>query len=387
MSILMHNIVHKVKQFIKKETVLIAAWVLAVISMFIVPPNEGYLAYIDIRSLGILWGLMVVMQGLKKNGLFEYIGLKLLAHTKHWWQLSAVLVFLCFFSGMLITNDVALITFVPFGILMLKKVHQEQMMIPVIVLQTIAANLGSMLTPIGNPQNLYLYGLSGMTLPQFLLNMLPYTLLSAVLLIAMLALLSVYRQRKSTAPLQEKSGDELPETKAIWGPKVIIYLLLFVLAILVVLRVLPYPVLVGVVFLVVLFMERKVLLQVDYALLLTFVGFFIFTGNMGQLPAVYDTLQSIVAGREIPVAILTSQCISNVPAALLLSGFTTNYKALLIGVNLGGLGTLIASMASLISYKIYANDCGGNRRKYILCFTAANILFLIVLILFAYAVN
>lgn len=365
----------KVLAFFKKETVLTVAWVLAILSTLFTPLDAEYINYIDFRSLGILWGLMVIMQGLRKNGLFEKIGFILLTKTQKVWQLCAVLIFLCFFGGMLITNDVALITFVPFAVMMLAQAKQEQLMIPTIVLQTIAANLGSMLTPIGNPQNLYLYGLSGMSPGEFVLWMLPYTVISGILLVLSLLILPGKMERVS-ANVEAKAEASDRGTKC----RIALYLVLFAVALLAVARVLDYRWLLALVFATVLVMEHKVLVQVDYALLFTFVGFFIFTGNMGRIPVVEQTLAALVAGREIGVGVAVSQCISNVPAALLLSGFTGNYKALLLGVNIGGLGTLIASMASLISYKIFVNEYSGQKGRYFAWFTAANVIYLVILL-------
>lgn len=362
----------KVIDFCKKEVVLVVATILAIASAFLVPPSAEYLEYIDWRVLGILLSLMVVMAGLQKNGLFDALGEALLVRTKKVWQLACVLIFLCFFLSMAITNDVALITFVPFAVVTLEKSGLQRLLIPVIVLQTIAANLGSMLIPIGNPQNLYLYNLSGMSIGEFVMVMLPYTLLSFVMLVISLCFI---KGKKEPVTAVEKSKSRLDIIK------IGVYLVLFILAFLVVLKVLPYEAVLAVVLVVVFFMERAVLKDVDYCLLLTFISFFIFTGNIGNIPVIKTTLQQLVAGREVLVGVISSQAISNVPAALLLSGFTSDYKALLVGVNIGGLGTLIASMASLISYKILANKYNEKKGKYFLWFTVANILFLIILLL------
>ena len=364
----------KIVAFIKKETVLVIATILAVISAFFVTPDERYLKYIDWRVLGILLSLMIVMAGFQKSGLFDAIGMKLLERTKNTAQLVGVLVFLCFFSSMFITNDVALLTFVPFAVLTLQKCHQERLMVLVLILQTIAANLGSMLTPIGNPQNLYLYNLAGMSMGEFIGLMLPYTALSGALLIIIVFVLSARKQKISMEEcsfIKEETDDN--------RRKNVVYFVLFVLSLLVVMRVIPYYIVLALVLVVVFFMDRAVLKTVDYCLLLTFISFFIFTGNMGNVPVIRDTLQSLVAGRELAVGIIASQVISNVPASLLLSGFTNDYRALLLGVNLGGLGTLIASMASLISYKIYAHNYNKTQGIYLMWFTVANVLFLAVL--------
>lgn len=369
----------RVVSFIKKETVLLAAWVLALISAFFVTPSRAYLGYIDFRSLGILWSLMVIMQGLKQNGVFSFAGTRLLAKTRKVWQLSAVLIFLCFFCSMFITNDVALITFVPFAVMMLQSCKKEELMIPVIVLQTVAANLGSMLTPIGNPQNLYLFGVSQMGVGEFVRFMLPYTILSGVLLIVCICFLKG-KSDPVDAAISEK---ELLTNERGRVEKACVYTGLFVLSLFVVGRVLDYRYMVAIVFVVVFFMEKKTIFHVDYSLLLTFVGFFIFTGNMGKIQTVSNLLQQVIQGREVVLGVLISQCISNVPATLLLSGFTEEYKKLLLGVNIGGLGTLIASMASLISYKIFANTCNKEKGRYFIHFTMINIVFLIVLLAFA----
>lgn len=373
-----------IKNFIKKETVLVVATILAILSAFIVKPSAAYAAYIDWRVLGILLSLMIVMAGLQKNGLFDRIGAALLKKTKNTMHLSMVLVFLCFFFSMFITNDVALITFVPFAMLTMQKCGQEKLLLPVVVFQTLAANLGSMLTPIGNPQNLYLYNLSGMGMGEFLLCMLPYTVISGVLILISVIWI-VRKKEKIQVTVADDKKEEASATNFGWKAyhKNVVYITLFVLSLLVVMRVLPYHMVLLLILLLVFYMDRAVLKQVDYCLLLTFISFFIFTGNMGNIPAVNGALQELVAGRELLVGILSSQVISNVPAALLLSGFTNDYEALLRGVNIGGLGTLIASMASLISYKIYAQAYNEKKGAYFRYFTAMNILFLLVLVVFA----
>ena len=263
----MKRIIESVK---KLDTVLCIAWILAIISAFFVRPGKQYLGYIDFRSLGILWGLMVIIQGLKENSVFEKVAGILLSKVKNGWQLAAVLIFMCFFGSMFITNDVALITFVPFAIMILYNCHREDMMIPTIVLQTVAANLGSMLTPIGNPQNLYIYGVTGMGLLQFLGTMLPYSLVSAMLLIAGLILI----------PDRKKALESTRDTSITsqFGSRIqiIIYSVLFVIALLSVVRVIPWFVFAIIVLVVVGGMDYKILLRADYVLLLTFIGFFIF---------------------------------------------------------------------------------------------------------------
>lgn len=370
------NVMKRIYNYLKKDAVLTISWVLAIISMLFIKPDKAYAGYIDWRSLGILWSLMIITKGHMQNGIFEKIGHALLARTRKMWQLIAVLVGLNFFSSMIITNDVSLITFVPFAIMMLKQCGRQELMIPVVVLQTIAANLGSMLTPIGNPQNLYLYGLAGTGIGEFIMWLLPYTIASALLLVISILLI----KNKNEIICIEDTDSEAAHNTSV--PRVMAYSVLFVLALLVVARVLTWYILAAAVLITVLLLEKNVLTKADYALLLTFIGFFIFTGNMGRVEPVAHFLAGIVNGRELEAGIITSQCISNVPAALLLSGFTDNIKNLSIGVNIGGLGTLIASMASLISYKLYVNEVPEKKGKYFAAFTVYNIIFLVVLYVF-----
>ncbi len=366
----------KILYKLKSDPVLIAAWILAILSAFFVHPGKEYLAYIDFRSLGILWGLMIIVQGFRENSIFEKIGELLLKKVSKGWQVAAALILMCFLGSMLITNDVALITFVPFALMTLHNCKREDMLIPVVVLQTVAANLGSMLTPIGNPQNLYLYGLTGMNILEFLSCMLPYTAIALILLFTSI----LFLPEKSKA-LVERT-DDYQIVKSFGSAKqVIIYSILFVVALLTVLRIIPWQIMVAVVLITVAVLDGKILLRADYILLLTFIGFFIFTGNMGKISQIREILQSLVQGREFATAIVASQFISNVPATLLLSDYAGNYRELLAGVNVGGLGTLIASMASLISFKAYTNDYKEKTGKYLLLFTLVNIIYLIIMII------
>lgn len=359
--------------FLKKDVVLCAALLLAVISAFFVHPSIAYLSYIDFRVLGILLSLMLVMECYKANGVFARIGRSLISRCKSTRSLCAVLVFLCFFSSMLLTNDVALITFVPFALLTLKLAGLEKQTMYVVILQTIAANLGSMLTPMGNPQNLYLYGLSGMGMGEFILLMLPYSVVSGVLL-----LLCLFRVNAHGTV----SGVTAETSDAMNKKQVMICSILFLVCILCVMRVIDWRITLLITVVAVAIMNAKLLLKADWALLLTFIGFFVFIGNMGAIPQVRDALAKIIGGNEFFAAVLSSQVISNVPAALLLSGFTTDTTALILGTNIGGLGTLIASMASLISYKQIANAYPREKGKYLLQFTLMNVVFLALLIVF-----
>ena len=366
----------RILQWCRTEIVLSIAILLAVISAFVIHPDREYLNYIDFRTLAILFCLMAVMAGLQKIGLFSYVAEKLLEKVSHIRGLVFILIMLCFFSSMLITNDVALITFVPFTFIVLKMIlgeKSEKLIVPVVVMQTIAANLGSMLTPIGNPQNLYLYGKTTMNFASFMLFMLPYTVLSFALL-TVWCLLFQYQGEKRIELKIEQNTDIAQYKK-----QLIMYSILFVLCILTVAHVISYLATLGIVLLAVFLLDRHVLKEVDYALLLTFVGFFIFIGNMGRVPAFSTFIQNIIDGNEVLTSVAASQFMSNVPAALLLSGFTSKYELLIIGTNLGGLGTLIASMASLISFKYIGKEYGHLKGRYMLYFTVANIMFLIIL--------
>lgn len=356
--------------FLKKEAVLTISGILAVISCFFVTPDAAYAGYIDMHTILILFCLMAVMAGLKDIGLFQTIGETLLRRIHSERQVVMVLVFLCFASSMLITNDVALITFVPLAILILKMAGMETSLCFIITLMTIAANLGSMLTPIGNPQNLYLYSTSNMALVDFLLLMLPYTLLAGVLLLVCIWLR--FGSTKTEVQISQSSS-------SLNRFRLIYYLILFVLCLLAVAKVCPIWILFLIVLAAVIKDKWKLLLKIDYSLLATFIFFFVFIGNMGRFPAFREFLMGILQGHVKLVAVLSSQVISNVPAALLLSGFTNEWNALIIGTNLGGLGTLIASMASLISYKQVAQNYPKSKGRYLLVFTLWNLIFLVVL--------
>lgn len=357
----------KLKSFIKNEIVLIISFMLAAASAFIVTPNAGYIDNIDFRTLALLLCLMAVMAGLNGLGVFRLLASKLLRLAGTTRSLCLWLCMLCFFSSMVITNDVALITFVPFSIVALKLSGHKKLLIPLITLETVAANLGSMLTPVGNPQNLYLFSAFNMTVGDFFTTVLPYAVLSLVLLI-----ISAFFIKKEKISFASDENEQNIDYKFC-----AVYAVLFVIAILTVFRVIPYGITLAVSVAAILIFDRKALARVDYSLLLTFVFLFIFIGNLKSIAPVSEFLSKTVSGNEVAVGIAASQIFSNVPAALLLSGFTSNIKSLLIGVNLGGLGTLIASMASLISFKLVAKE-NISSGKYILVFTAVNIIFLIL---------
>lgn len=381
----------KVKELFQKETVCCIAFLLAVISIFFVSPSKNYISYIDFRVLALLFCLMAVVRGFSSIGVFTRLGTMLLTHVHSLRMLSALFIFLCFFFSMLITNDVALITFVPFTILVLSMAEQKKFLIPVIVLETIAANLGSMLTPLGNPQNLYLYTISGLSIGAFVRIMLPYSFVSAILLLIFILFLPKDTVSTATAANTANSTNTVTASntsnviceavKARKNSRILFafYLILFLLCLLTVLHILPYQIMFLLVLTGFLLLDYRILKDVDYFLLLTFLCFFIFIGNMKQISLVHELISKLLVHHEVLMGIGASQIISNVPAAILLSGFTDDYSALLIGVNLGGLGTLIASLASLISFKFYTNSNGSDTKRFLGIFTLYNVIFLGVL--------
>ncbi len=365
------------KLFLKNETVLCVSFLLAVLSAFVIKPDMLYLTYPDYRTIALLFCLMIIVAGFQSLGIFGMLGRFLITRAGSIRGLSIVMILLCFFSSMVITNDVTLITFVPFTILVLRMSGRVERILKLVVLETIAANLGSMATPIGNPQNLYLYSISDLTAGEFMQAVLPYAGLSLILLVIVVfvgkdePLLDVSVKDESGKRAEKKAGRVLGQAVPL--------LILLILCLLVVFRILPYqPVLICVI-LVILVINRKLYLSVDYFLLLTFLCFFVFIGNMKRIPQVSELLVSVVQGRELLIGILTSQIISNVPAAILLAGFSSDFSALLTGVNLGGLGTLIASLASLISFKFFAKEYPDKKGAFLKEFTIWNLLFLLVL--------
>ena len=355
---------------LKKEPVLCISALLAAASMAIVPPSAAYLDYIDVRVLCLLFCLMAVVAGVQECGMFAVLAQTLLSGRKPFRIISLLLVLLPFFCSMLVTNDVALITFVPFAILVLELAGRQDAMIRVIVLQTVAANLGSMATPVGNPQNLFLYAHYQLSAGDFFGLLLPLTGFSFMLLLIAAAW-------GGGKPIQIAFPEKvhLREKK-----KLTVYVVLFVLCLLSVFRVLHYGVLTAVVAVVLALLSPKLLKQVDYGLLLTFVFFFVFSGNLGQIPAVYDVLVALLEKNTLLCSAAVSQVISNVPAAVLLSGLTQDWQGLLAGVDVGGLGTPVASLASLISLKFYLRTERRNVGRYMVWFTIANVAGLVILL-------
>lgn len=359
----------KMIQFFKSEFVLCIAAVCAVISMFFVPPSAAYLDYIDVRTLCLLFCLMALVAGFGKCNVFRLLAQTLLSMQKNMRGLSVVLILLPFFSSMLITNDVALITFVPFTLLVLSMCRHMEAAPILIVFQTIAANLGSMATPFGNPQNLFLYANYNLSANDFFGTVIPIAVLSLVCLL----LCGLCRKK-------EPISVTFTETIHLTEPKLcLMFAALFLLTLLSVFHIVHYGIVTVIVAVFLFLFSRDLLKEVDYNLLITFVCFFIFAGNIGVIPAVSQTLSAVMEQHAFLTTLLASQVISNVPAAVLLSGFTENWNALLAGTNIGGLGTPIASMASLISLKLYLKSEHANPGFYMMFFTVCNVLGLVIL--------
>ena len=355
-------------KFLKREPILSIAALAAIVSCILVPPDAAYLSYIDFRTLALLYALMVVVAGLRKAGAFEALAHLLCIKAKTARGMGALLTAMTFFCSMLITNDVALLTFVPFAVVLLGMSGRKQDLILIVVLQTVAANLGSMLTPVGNPQNLFLYSCYGLSAGDFFRITGPVWGLSLVLCLLLCLAFPAAR-------LHVELGEAPPPDRR----KLPVYLLLFAVCLAAVFRLLPWPVMLGITAAALLVFDRRTLLTADFLLLLTFVAFFIFAGNLARLEAVDRLLRRLLRGREYLTALLASQVISNVPAALLLSGFTDNARELLLGVDIGGLGTPIASLASLISLKLYSRSEGASTGRYLAVFTVINLLLLAAL--------
>ena len=362
------------RSILAKEAVLVAAVISAAASCVFVPFDEGYARYIDWHTLALLFCLMAVVSGLRYMGVMRLLGRLVVSRASSKCALCLILVALPFFGSMLVTNDVALITFVPLGLVVLTEANMERSCASVVALMTIAANLGSMLLPIGNPQNLFLFQTSGMGFDELVLLMAPIVAVSGLLL-----LLACLAMASGKAPVSLGTFGRAGE--GVWGngAKLAVYLILFSLCIGAVLGIIDVFALVPLVAAVVGIADFRALRKVDFGLLLTFVALFIFVGNLGRIPCVAEALSAVCDASPFAAAVCASQIISNVPAAVLLSGFTDDWQALIVGANVGGLGTLIASMASLISFKVATGSQLVGKKRYMAVFTAWNIAFLVIL--------
>ncbi len=368
----LYRLLHLIAIRIQKNAVLTIAFIAAVVTSCIVPPDAKYASYFDFKTLTCLFCVLAVVCALKNIRFFTILARKIVDCTGNLRMATIALVYITFIGSMLIANDMALLTFLPLGFFVLSSTGKEKYMAFVFIMQNIAANLGGMLTPFGNPQNLYLYTKFAIPTGEFMqIMLLPF--LASITLITVCCLflpkdaLSICEE----CPYKIKPG------------RTALYLVLFALSIIIVFRVIPYQVGLVIIPLVLFFADRRALRAVDYPLLLTFVCFFIFAGNMARIPAVSELFSSLLEKNTLVFSVLSCQVISNVPSAILLSQFTTDYHSLLLGVNIGGTGTLIASLASLITFRQYTEHNPGKAGKYILLFSAFNFGFMILLTVLA----
>ncbi len=361
----------RILSFAKKNAVMLIAALAAIVTSIIVPPDKEYIGYFDFKTLTCLFCVLAVVCALRNIRFFYTMAKAIIRKFKNAKICILALVYITFIGSMLIANDMALLTFLPLGYFVLHTTGKEKYMAFTFIMQNIAANLGGMLTPFGNPQNLYLYSKFNIPDIEFVTIMFPPFIISIVLITAC-CLIFV----KSEPLVIEEKAASLPI------PRVIIYLILFAFSILIVFRTVPYYYGLIIVPISILILDRQALLQVDYGLLLTFVFFFIFSGNMARIDVVRDFFSFLLDKNTLVFSALSCQFISNVPSAILLSQFTDNYKELLLGVNIGGAGTMIASLASLITFREYSKQDPGHTVRYLIKFSLFNFAFLGILILF-----
>lgn len=358
-----------VKGILKSRIVLIVALVAAAVTCFFVPPDGSYADYFDLDTLSCLFCTLAVVSALKRRRFFEWLAVKIVTAFGNMRRVTFALVFVTYFGSMIMANDMALITFLPLGWLVLSSCGKTKYTAFVFVMQNVAANLGGMLTPFGNPQNLYLYSFFEINAGEFFAIMaIPFAV--AFVLIAGTCLVV------KPEPIRLETHPE--PAPPVW--RMIVYFVLFALSVMIVFRVFPYYVGLIIVTVALAILEPKCFLRVDYGLLLTFCAFFVFSGNLARIPAVRDLLASVVAMSPLLVGTATCQVISNVPSAVLLSRFTTDYRHLLIAVNIGGLGTPVSSLASLITLGEYRKREPGKTLRYLGLFSLINFSYLAVLI-------
>ncbi len=363
-----HSLPSPIIGFIKNNTVFVIALAAAIITMFIVPPDAEYIGYFDFKTLTCLFCVLAVVCGLKNINFFYILAKEIVRRFANLRMCIIAVVYITFIGSMLIANDMALLTFLPLGYFVLDVTGNRKYTAFTFIMQNIAANLGGMLTPFGNPQNLYLYSKFNIPTGEFMSIMtLPF-----IVSIVIITLCCFYvKPEKAVIP----PDDTPPLPKG----KTVILSLLFVIAIAIVFRGIPYPIGLVIIPAALLFIDRKALKLVDYPLLLTFAAFFVFSGNMARIEAVRNFASGLLEKNTLITSILSCQFISNVPSAILLSQFTENYRELLIGVNIGGVGTLIASLASLITFREFTKNYPAKTKYYILLFLAINFAFLLTL--------
>ncbi len=358
----------RIWHFFYRNPVLCLAGLLAAGSAILVPPDVQYLEYLDLRTLTCLFCTLAVICALQDVHFFTILAERLVKLTGNLRTAVLSLVIITFLGSMVLANDMALLTFLPLGYTVLTSTGNKKYMAPVFILQNISANLGGMLTPFGNPQNLYLYSHFSIPAGEFMKIMFPPFLLAVLMLIACCLF---FPARALTLSVQTQGR--------LLRKRNLFYLILFAFSVAIVFRLFPYWIGLIIVPVSLFFADRRALREVDYGLLFTFVFFFIFAGNLSRVDAVRDVLSSLMAKEPLLVSVASSQIISNVPTAVLLSNFTTDYAPLLVGVNLGGTGTLIASLASLITFRKYRKYAPGTTVKYFLLFSAFNFAFLFLL--------
>ncbi len=365
---LLHRVGLLVKDFAAKNTVLVIASTLAVISCFFVKPDAEYLGYFDFKTLTCLFCTLAVICALKNIRFFTITARKIVKCAGNTRTLALSLVYITFIGSMFLANDMALLTFLPLGYISLTSTGKEKYMAPIFIFQNIAANLGGMLTPFGNPQNLYIYTKFNIPTMEFMGVM----LLPFVLSIVLFTVCCFFIPKESLA-LTDGENESFSKGRTVF------YLILFALTILTVFRLIPYYVCLPIIFIAILVSDRRALAKVDYPLLLTFVSFFLLAGNVSRIGVVSDFFSYLLEKNTLLTSVLSCQVISNVPSAILLSEFTDNWRELLVGVNIGGVGTLISSLASLITFREYTSHVKGKTLKYIGLFSAFNFGFLIIL--------
>ena len=358
-----------VKGILKSRIVLIVALVAAAVTCFFVPPDGGYADYFDLDTLSCLFCTLAVVSALKRRRFFEWLAVKIVTAFGNMRRVTFALVFVTYFGSMIMANDMALITFLPLGWLVLSSCGKTKYTAFVFVMQNVAANLGGMLTPFGNPQNLYLYSFFEINAGEF------FAIMAIPFAVAFVLIAGTCFVVKPEPIRLETHPEPAPP---VW--RMIVYFVLFALSVMIVFRVFPYYVGLIVVTVALAILEPKCFLRVDYGLLLTFCAFFVFSGNLARIPAVRDLLASVVAMSPLLVGTATCQVISNVPSAVLLSRFTTDYRHLLIAVNIGGLGTPVSSLASLITLGEYRKREPGKTLRYLGLFSLINFSYLAVLI-------
>lgn len=357
-------------QIVKKQPVLAIAFTAMLITCIFVPVDAGYLSYFNWATLATLYCTLAVVEALSHIHVFEIVSKRIVLKLKNLRNATLGLVFITFVGSMFLANDMALLTFLPLGYFVLSSTDNKKAMAFTFIMQNIAANLGGMVTPFGNPQNLYLYAFYQIDTLEFTKIMFPGFATSILLIIGICCFVK-------PVPLELKEDNQyILDVKL-----TIIYSILFTASILMVFRLIPYLLGTVLITLILFVLDRKALRGVNYPLLATFAVFFVFSGNMARIPAVNSLFSRVLPVNTLLFGILSCQIISNVPSAVLLSHFTDNYHALLPAVNIGGCGTLIASLASLITFSEFKKHNPNEVGSYLLKFTVVNFSFVVILYL------